>query len=155
MNFCSNSNHSSVQPGDGMLAMRAQLPPTHHYLDVYQKFKHSLNLLAKLKAHIHDPNAPELVHFLFTPLALIVATAKEQPHRGLSNTVWCPLLSREAKDLLLNCLTSKEQDLWLLLGDAWSVSAEEALAQPHLYGHLESQVYRPVFSDGWSPNYGM
>ncbi len=23
------------------------------------------------QAHIHDPNAPELVHFLFTPLALI------------------------------------------------------------------------------------
>lgn len=139
--------------GDGILGMRAQMPPPQQYLDIYQKFKHSFNLLAKLKAHIHDPNAPELVHFLFTPLSLIVNTTKEQPYRGLSKTVWNPLLTKDAKDLLLNCLTSKEQDLWLLLGDSWSVTVEEAMAQPHLYGHLGNQSYNPVFSDGWSPNF--
>lgn len=137
--------------GDGMLNFRAQMPPTQHYVDIFQKFKFSFNLLAKLKAHIHDPNAPELIHFLFTPLALIINTTKEQPYRGLSKTVWQPLLTKDAKDLLLNCLTSKEQDLWLSLGDSWTITEEEARLQPAVYGHLEAQVYQPVFYDGWSP----
>jgi len=142
---------SSQKPG--ILGMRAQMPNPEEYVDIFQKFKHSFNLLAKLKAHIHDPNAPELVHFLFTPLSLIFNTTKEQPYRGLSKTVWLPLITKEAKDLLLNCLTSKEQDLWLLLGDAWSVTVEEAKAQPNQYAHLESQIYNPVFHNGWSPAY--
>ena len=137
--------------GDGMLSFRAQMPPTQHFVDIFQKFKYSFNLLAKLKAHIHDPNAPELIHFLFTPLSLIVNTTKEQPYRGLTKTVWTPLLTKDAKDLLLNCLTSKEQDLWMSLGDSWTITQEEAKLQPHVYGHLENQVYQPVFYDGWSP----
>jgi len=137
--------------GDGMLSFRAQMPPTQHFVDIFQKFKFSFNLLAKLKAHIHDPNAPELIHFLFTPLSLIVNTTKEQPYRGLTKTVWTPLLTKETKDLLLNCLTSKEQDLWLSLGDSWTVTQEEAKLHPHVYGHLETQIYQPVFYDGWSP----
>lgn len=105
--------------GDGMLTMRAQLPQAHTFVDVFQKFKLSFNLLARLKAHIHDPNAPELVHFLFTPLALIVNTLNKDMAvaapdlKGLTRTVWLPLLSRDAKELLLNCLTSREQDLWV------------------------------------------
>ena len=63
-------------------------------LPVLQKFKLSFNLLAKLKAHIHDPNAPELVHFLFTPLALIV-DASHDSHYGpnLPAKVVAPLLT--------------------------------------------------------------
>ena len=57
--------------GDGILSVRAKPPPEMDFVDVFQKFKLSFNLLAKLKVHIHDPNAPELVHFLFTPLALV------------------------------------------------------------------------------------
>lgn len=138
--------------GDGMLSMRAQMPPPQHFVDIFQKFKLSLNLLAQLKAHIHDPNAPELVHFLFTPLSLIMNASKELPYRGLSKTVWIPLLTKESKELLLNCLTSKEQDLWLSLGDSWTVTREEALTQPQLFAHLENQIYNPIFYDGWSPS---
>lgn len=141
------SNKKSI--GDGMLGLRAQMPPPQHFIEIFQKFKLSFNLLAKLKAHIHDPNAPELVHFLFTPLTLIFNTTKDQPYRGLSKTVWTPLLTKDGKELLLNCLTSREQDLWLLLGEAWSVTTEDAKAQPHLYG-IYDQVYTPVFYDGWT-----
>ena len=58
--------------GDGMLSMRAKPPPEAEFIDIFQKFKLSFNLLAKLKSHIHEPNAPELVHFLFTPLVRII-----------------------------------------------------------------------------------
>lgn len=138
------------QIGDGMLSMRAQMPPPQHFSDIFQKFKYSFNLLAKLKAHIHDPNAPELVHFLFTPLALIANSTKDQAYRGISKTVWQPLLTKEAKELLLNCLTSKEQDLWQSLGEAWTICKEEVAKQPHLFAHLESQTYMPTFYNGWT-----
>lgn len=77
---------------------------------------------ARLKAHIHDPNSPELVHFLFTPLALIVDASRDAHAPGLASRVVSPLLSREAVDLLTNCLTSKETELWHSLGDAWHLA---------------------------------
>ena len=98
--------------GDGMLNMRAKPPPERDFVDIFQKFKLSFNLLAKLKAHIHGPNAPELVHFLFTPLALIV-DASHDSHYGpnLPSKVLSPLLTADAVELLVNCLTSKELQL--------------------------------------------
>lgn len=131
--------------GDGMLSMRAKPPPEREFVDILQKFKLSFNLLAKLKAHIHDPNAPELVHFLFTPLALIV-DASHDSHYGpnLPAKVLAPLLTANAVDLLVNCLTSKESELWHSLGDAWYVPSED------WKGYIPP--YRPVFMDGWSPS---
>ncbi len=131
--------------GDGMLSMRAKPPPEREFVDIFQKFKLSFNLLAKLKAHIHDPNAPELVHFLFTPLALIV-DASHDSHYGpnLPAKVVSPLLSGNAVELLVNCLTSKESELWHSLGEAWYVPGEE------WKGYVPP--YCPVFMDGWSPS---
>jgi len=130
--------------GDGMLSMRAKPPPEREFEDIFQKFKLSFNLLAKLKAHIHDPNAPELVHFLFTPLALIV-DASHDSHYGpnLPSKILSPLLNKNAVDLLINCLTSKESELWHSLGEAWYVPREQwkGFVPP----------YKPVFMDGWSP----
>ena len=130
--------------GDGMLSMRAKPPPEREFIDIFQKFKLSFDLLAKLKAHIHDPNAPELVHFLFTPLALIV-DASHDSHYGpnLPSKVLEPLLSGEAVELLINCLTSKESELWHSLGETWYVPSEE------WKGHVPP--YQPIFMDGWSP----
>ena len=132
--------------GDGMLSMRAKPPPEREFVDIFQKFKLSFNLLAKLKAHIHDPNAPELVHFLFTPLALIV-DASHDSHYGpnLPSKVVSPLLTANAVDLLINCLTSKESELWHSLGEGWYIPAEE------WKGYVSP--YKPVFMDGWSPAY--
>merc|ERR1719429_865038 len=132
--------------GDGMLSMRAKPPPEREFVDIFQKFKLSFNLLAKLKAHIHDPNAPELVHFLFTPLALIV-DASHDSHYGpnLPSKVVAPLLTKSAVDLLINCLTSKESELWHSLGEPWYVPREQ------WKGYVPP--YKPVFMDGWSPAY--
>ncbi len=136
------------QIGDGLLSMRAQMPPQQHFVDIFQKFKLSFNLLAKLKAHIHDPNAPELVHFLFTPLSLIINASKDlQSNRGLTKTVWSPLLTKNAKELLLNCLTSKEQDLWQSLGESWTICKEEAKVHQQYV-----EPYNPIFYNGWAPN---
>jgi hypothetical protein len=79
---------------------------------------------ARLKGHIHDPNAPELVHFLFTPLALVVEASRDSVHGTiqLPDKVIAPLLSADTLDLLRACLTSKERDLLKSLGDAWNVS---------------------------------
>ena len=81
-------------------------------------------LQAKLKPHIHDPNAPELVHFLFTPLSLVVEASKDPRHGtpDIAARVLSPMLTVEAKELLLNCLSSKETSLWNSLGDAWTLS---------------------------------
>lgn len=79
---------------------------------------------AKLKAHIHDPNAPELVHFLFTPLSLIYEASRDPIHdrRDLGSEAVAPLLLNDAKQLLLNCLTSKELELWQRLGKSWTMT---------------------------------
>ncbi|KAK2190672.1 hypothetical protein NP493_70g01038 [Ridgeia piscesae] len=130
---------------DGMLTMRARPPPAKDFIDIFQKFKLAFNLLAKLRKHLHDPNAPELVHFLITPLSLIVEASKDPGHGtpDLASKVVSPLLTAEAKELLKNCLTSKEADLWLSLGDAWTVSRDQ------WKGYVPP--YTPRFTDGWNP----
>ncbi|XP_066949900.1 epidermal growth factor receptor kinase substrate 8-like isoform X3 [Macrobrachium rosenbergii] len=130
--------------GDGLLSMRAKPPPEREFVDIFQKFKLSFNLLAKLKAHIHDPNAPELVHFLFTPLALIVDASRDSNYGpNLPSKVLSPMLSLDAIDLLTNCLTSRETELWQSLGDTWCI--------PRNMWKYNVPPYQPVFSSGWAP----
>ena len=62
----------------------------------------------------------------------------------LATKVVSPLLTADAKDLLLNCLTSKEADLWTSLGDAWTISRDQ------WKGYVPP--YTPRFSDGWKPD---
>lgn len=49
--------------------------------------------------------------------------ASHDTHYGpnLPASVVTPLLTREAVNLLMNCVTSKETELWHSLGDAWLV----------------------------------
>lgn len=92
-----------------------------------------MNLLtfkAKLKPYIHDPNALELVHFLFTPLGLVVEASYDQRlgPGGVVSTVISPLLTVEALELLRNCLNPKEMELHRGLGDAWTISKSVQIA---------------------------
>ncbi|XP_076306767.1 epidermal growth factor receptor kinase substrate 8-like isoform X2 [Tachypleus tridentatus] len=130
--------------GDGILSMRAKPPSEREFIEVLQKFKFSFNLLAKLKNHIHDPNAPELIHFLFTPLTLVVDAA-QQTGSNLPPQVVTPLLTADAIDLLVNCCSSKETDLWHSLGDPWIIPRDQ------WRGNQAS--YHPVFTNGWAPEY--
>ena len=44
---------------------------------------------------------------------------------GLASRIVTPLLTAEAKHLLVNCLSSKESDLWESLGQAWTSTREQ------------------------------
>lgn len=148
-------NSPSSKRESGMLAMRAQLPPAEQFVDIFQKFKLSFNLLARLKTHIVDPNAPDLIRFLFTPLALIVNSTRDRPElKGIISSVWQPLLIADARELLLMCLGSKEQSLWRELGQAWNVTREEVYKKPDTYRSLLENLppYVPTFYDDWSPS---
>ncbi|KRY22166.1 Epidermal growth factor receptor kinase substrate 8-like protein 2, partial [Trichinella patagoniensis] len=140
----SSRSSQSRMPGEGILLMRAQLPPEFEFFDILQKFKLCFNLLAKLKNHIHEPNAPELLHFLFTPLAIILDACQWGFGRNIAPQVVSPLVSPAAKALLLNCLTSKESEIWASLGDAWRTTAEEWTGP--LPGH-----YSPTFAHNYGP----
>lgn len=63
---------------------------------------------------------------------------------NIAPRVITPLITRDAKELMLNCLTSKESDVWLALGDAWRVPEED-------WPHPSPQPYYPVFFDGFTP----
>lgn len=143
-----NRKSKKRDPGEGLLTLRTKPPHEKEFMDIFSKFKLSFNLLAKLKAHIHDPNAPELVHFLFTPLALIVDASHDADYDvKIPDRVIDPLLTREAINLLINCVTSKETELWRSLGEAWTIPREQ------WKGHVGA--YHPVFFDGWSPDFSM
>ncbi|XP_054757717.2 epidermal growth factor receptor kinase substrate 8-like isoform X3 [Lytechinus pictus] len=128
--------------GDGLLLARSRPPTDGEYIECFQKFKYCFNLLAKLKAHIHDPNAPELVHFLFVPLKLIIQSCQGPE---LAASVVSPLLSPQAVDLLQNCLTSRENELWMSLGRAWTLPSTEWPKDRPV------SRYVPRFRDGWTP----
>ena len=129
----------------GILQLRAQMPTYNEFYEVFQKFKLSFNLLAKLKNHIHEPNAPELLHFLFTPLTVILDACNWGLGRNIAELVLSPLLSLDACELLRNCLTSKECDVWMALGKSWRTPPEDWI------NGVLPPPYRPVFSDGFAP----
>ncbi|KAM4748649.1 epidermal growth factor receptor kinase substrate 8 isoform 2-T2 [Rhinophrynus dorsalis] len=129
-------------PGEGVLTLRAKPPPHEEFIDCFQKFKHGINLLAKLKSHIQNPSASELVHFLFTPLHMMVeATGGPE----LASTVLSPLLIKDAIDFLRFILNNEEKQLWMSLGDTWNKCRAEWPKEQFI------PPYIPRFRNGWEP----
>ncbi|NXY32097.1 EPS8 kinase, partial [Pomatorhinus ruficollis] len=129
-------------PGEGVLTLRAKPPPPDEFVDCFQKFKHGFNLLAKLKFHIQNPSAADLVHFLFTPLHMVVQTTGGPE---LARTVLSPLLTKDTIDFLRYTVTSEEGQLWMSLGDSWTKARAE-WPKDHFI-----PPYVPRFRNGWEP----
>uniref|UniRef100_A0A8D0GD82 Epidermal growth factor receptor kinase substrate 8-like protein 2 n=1 Tax=Sphenodon punctatus TaxID=8508 RepID=A0A8D0GD82_SPHPU len=129
-------------PAEGVLTLRARPPNEAEFFDCFQKIKLAINLLAKLKKHIQNPSASELVHFLFGPLELIVNSCGGPE---LARSVLSPLFSKDATDFLRGHLTPKEMVLWESLGETWTKSRAD--------WPRESSVpsYIPKFRNGWEP----
>uniref|UniRef100_A0A671W9S0 Epidermal growth factor receptor kinase substrate 8-like protein 2 n=1 Tax=Sparus aurata TaxID=8175 RepID=A0A671W9S0_SPAAU len=129
-------------PAEGMLTLRAKPPSEAEFLDSLQKLKLAFNLLAKLKKHIQNPSASELVHFLFGPLELVLQSCGSPE---LVRSVISPHLSRDAVDFLRGHLSPKEMTIFELLGDGWTKPRAEwprdQCAPP----------YYPKFRNGWEP----
>lgn len=81
-------------PELAMLNAQARGPNADDFFEILSKFKLAFNLLAKLKGCIHEPNAPELVHFLFTPLAIIIEAARNGKFRRQVSACNILLLAR-------------------------------------------------------------
>ncbi|XP_061085229.1 epidermal growth factor receptor kinase substrate 8a [Conger conger] len=129
-------------PGEGVLTLRSKPPSQEEFVDCFQKFKHAFNLLGKLRAHIQNPSAVDLVHFLFTPLNMVVQTSGGV---DLAKSVISPLLTREAIDFLHSSGTADERHLWVSLGDGWTKCRLEWPKEQHF------PPYSPRFRGGWEP----
>uniref|UniRef100_I3KEI9 Epidermal growth factor receptor kinase substrate 8-like protein 2 n=1 Tax=Oreochromis niloticus TaxID=8128 RepID=I3KEI9_ORENI len=128
-------------PAEGMLTLRAKPPSEAEFIDSLQKLKLAFNLLAKLKKHIQNPNASELVHFLFGPLELVRSCGGPE----LPRSIMSPHLCKDAVDFLRGHLTPKEMTIFELLGEGWTRPRAEwprdQCAPP----------YYPKFRNGWEP----
>ncbi|KAM9229419.1 epidermal growth factor receptor kinase substrate 8 isoform 1-T1 [Dugong dugon] len=129
-------------PGEGVLTLRAKPPAPDEFFDCFQKFKHGFNLLAKLKCHIQNPSAADLVHFLFTPLNMVVQ-ASGGP--DLASSVLSPLLNKDTIDFLNYTINTDERQLWMSLGDAWMKARAEWPKEQFI------PQYVPRFRSGWEP----
>uniref|UniRef100_A0A8C5FGB1 Epidermal growth factor receptor kinase substrate 8-like protein 1 n=1 Tax=Gadus morhua TaxID=8049 RepID=A0A8C5FGB1_GADMO len=136
-----NKKGKKKSPGEGVLTLRSRPPTEEEFVDCFQKFKHAFNLLAKLRAHIQNPSSADLVHFLFTPLRMVVQSSGGD----LARSVVVPLHTREAIDFLHANGTVDERHLWVTLGDGWTKCRLE---------WPKEQYFPPCplrFRDGWEP----
>ncbi|XP_034019809.1 LOW QUALITY PROTEIN: epidermal growth factor receptor kinase substrate 8a [Thalassophryne amazonica] len=129
-------------PGEGVLTLRSKPPSEEEFVDCLQKFKHAFNQLGKLKDQIQNPSAVDLVHFLFTPLKMVIQACGTV---DLARSVVVPLLNRDAIDFLHASGTAEERHLWVALGDGWTKCRLE-WPKDHYFPPC---VLR--FRDGWEP----
>ncbi|XP_060931872.1 epidermal growth factor receptor kinase substrate 8-like protein 2 isoform X2 [Limanda limanda] len=129
-------------PAEGMLTLRAKPPTEAEFIDSLQKLKLALNLVAKVKKHIQNPSASELVHFLFGPLELVLQSFGSP---DLVRSIISPHLSKETVDFLRGHLIPKEMTIFELLGEGWTKPRSEWPRDQC------GPVYYPKFRNGWEP----
>uniref|UniRef100_A0A668A070 EPS8 signaling adaptor L2 n=1 Tax=Myripristis murdjan TaxID=586833 RepID=A0A668A070_9TELE len=137
-----NKSKKNKKKGPGMLTLRAKPPSEAEFIDSLQKLKLAFNLLAKLKKHIQNPSASELVHFLFGPLELVLQSCGSPE---LVRSVISPHLSKDAVDFLRGHLTPKEMTIFELLGDGWTKPRADWPRDQC------APLYYPKFRNGWEP----
>lgn len=115
-------------------------------VDLFEKIKFSIILLARLQGFVSEPNAPLLVHRLFTMLHQPVEFVRDlqtgKPE--LARRVVQPLFPAEAITLIRDSLVEPEVTMWHELGDAWCIPREQ--------WKEDLPVYIPLFKCGFRPN---
>lgn len=129
-------------PGEGVLTLRSKPPGEDEFIDCLQKFKHAFNQLGKLKDHIENPSAEDLLHFLFSPLRMVIQASGSVE---LARSIVVPLLTREAIDFLHASGTAEERHVWVTLGDGWTKCRLE-WPKDHYFPPCML-----MFRDGWEP----
>ncbi|XP_063761683.1 epidermal growth factor receptor kinase substrate 8a isoform X4 [Eleginops maclovinus] len=129
-------------PGEGVLTLRSKPPSEEEFIDCLQKFKQAFNQLGKLRDHIQNPSAEDLLHFLFSPLRMVVQSSGGG---DLPRSVLVPLLSRDAVDFLHSAGSPEERHLWVTLGEGWTKSRLE-WPKDHYF-----PPFVLTFRDGWEP----
>jgi len=115
------------------------------FISIFQKFKLAFNLLGRLNPEISQPNAAELVHHLFPPLAYLMDACLDLFDEDVQREVATPFLTEMAITLLKNCLGTREVVIWNACGDYWKLPKSEFDGS--------TVPYKPLFFDGWSPGY--
>ncbi|KAK9526053.1 hypothetical protein VZT92_016709 [Zoarces viviparus] len=128
-------------PGEGVLTLRSRPPGEDEFVDCLQKFKHGFNQLGKLTDLIQNPSAEDLLHFLFSPLRMVIQASSVD----LARSVVVPLLTKESIDFLHSSGTAEERHLWVTLGDGWTKCRLE-WPRHHYFPPCVL-----TFQDGWEP----
>ncbi|XP_062918593.1 epidermal growth factor receptor kinase substrate 8-like protein 1 isoform X2 [Mobula hypostoma] len=130
------------ESGEGLLTLRARPPSQQEFIEIFQKYKYSFSLLARVRNHIINPSATELIHFLFGPLEMMVqATGLD-----IAKSVATPFLTNDAVHLLGVTLTEAEKMQWHSLGEYWTKPRLEW--PPEHWG----SPYNIRFQSGWTPD---
>ncbi|XP_027009975.2 epidermal growth factor receptor kinase substrate 8-like protein 1 [Tachysurus fulvidraco] len=135
-----NKKKKTRKKEDDLLSVKAKIPPEAEFVQIFQKFKYSFCLLARLKSAIANPTSDELLHHMFKPLDMIVRTTGSP---ALAASVRSPGLTVGAVTLLKENLTLQEHTLWTSLGSYWTQSGS-ALG-------FSGSSYTPLFLNGWKP----
>ena len=99
----------------------------------------------RLNPEISDPNAAELIHHLFPPLAFLMDACLDLFDEDVQREVATPFLTQVTITLLKNCLGTREVTIWEACGDYWKLPKSEFDGS--------TVPYKPLFLDGWSPGY--